>query len=75
MIAQDDRGLIKGKSDIARLYKIDIVGKGRAIMSGFQSEMQLILHFVNKNMNPTGLPDLKRYNLRSDEPGTKEFLA
>ena len=75
MLAQEDRGLIKGKSELSRLYKIDVVGKGRALLSSFQTEMQLILHFVNKNLKPTGMPDLKRYVLRADDPSTKQFLA
>lgn len=29
IIAQEDRGLIKGRSELKRLYKIDIVSKGR----------------------------------------------
>ena len=66
-LASDDRGVIKGKSELSRLYKIDVVGKGRAFMSSFHAEMQLILHFVNKDLDPTGLPDVKKYTLRSDE--------
>ena len=34
LLAQEDRGLIKGKNELSRLFKIDIVGKGRSFMSG-----------------------------------------
>jgi len=38
--------------------------------------MQLILHFVNKSLDPMGHPEIKRYViLRADELPTKQFLA
>ena len=70
----EDRGLIKGRSELSRLYKIDVVGKGRNIMSGNSTELELILHFVNKNRDPTGIPDVKKYVLKSDS-NSKAFLA
>lgn len=51
-----------------------MVGKGRGILGGQYTELELILHFVNKEMNPTGRPDLKKYVLKADEEG-KRFLA
>lgn len=73
-LAQEDRGIIKGKNEIARLFKIDVVGKGRNIMSGMQSELELILHFVNKEMDPTGKAEMRRY-LMKQEQSTTTFLA
>ena len=58
--------MIKGKNEISRLFKIDVVGKGKSFMSGMQTELELILHFVNKEMDPRGAPDVKRYILKSD---------
>ena len=43
-------------------------------MSGFQTEIELILHLVNKERNPTGKPEVKRYQMKS-ETSTKAFLA
>ena len=43
-------------------------------MSGFQTELELIIHMVNKQRDPTGKPDVKRYLLKS-ETSTKQFLA
>ena len=63
-LAQEDRGLIKSKSELKRLFKIDVVEKGRNILNGLNSELELILHYVNKEMDPTGKPDIKRYQLR-----------
>ena len=73
-LSSDDRGEIKGCNELNRLFKIDVVGKGRSIMSGFQSELELILHMVNKQRDPTGKPEVKRYMLKS-EASTKSFLA
>lgn len=76
-MAAEDRGIIKGKSALARLFKIDVVSTRKTLlMGGGQPEMQLILHFVNKSFDPMGHPDIKRYViLRADEPATKQFLA
>ena len=43
-------------------------------MNGLQSELELILHFVNKQMDPAAKPELKRYMLRSEQRTTL-FLA
>ena len=43
-------------------------------MSGNSTELELILHFVNKNRDPTGIPDVKKYVLKSDS-NSKAFLA
>ena len=77
ILAAEDRGIIKGKSELARLFKIDVVSKGKSLlMGGGNPEMQLILHFVNKSLDPMGQPEIKRYVvLRADEPATKQFLA
>jgi len=44
---------------MTRIFKIDVVGKGRRIIGG-HTELELILHFVNKELDPMGKPDLKR---------------
>ena len=66
--------MIKGRSELSRLYKIDVVSKGRNIMSGSSSDLDLILHFVNKNLDPTGVPDVKKYTMKADAI-SKAFLA
>jgi hypothetical protein len=45
---------------------IDIVEKGK-------KEIELILHFVNKNLNPLESPNIKRYRMNLDED-TQLFL-
>ena len=73
ILAAEDRGIIKGKSNLDRLFKIDVVSKGKSLLMGTgQSEIQMILHFVNKSLDPMGHPDIKRYVImRTDEPATK----
>ena len=72
-MAQEDRGMIKSRSEITRLFKIDVKGHRFSRISG-TAELELILHFVNKQMDPSGKPILKTYLLKSDEQ-TKSFLA
>ena len=43
-------------------------------MSGSSSDLDLILHFVNKNLDPTGVPDVKKYTMKADAI-SKAFLA
>ena len=57
-----------------RLYKIDVVANGGIGQFGLANEIELILHFVNKERDPKKLPDVKRYLLKTDSH-TKSFLA
>ena len=41
---------------------------------GLSQEIELILHFVNKDRDPKKLPEVKRYELKTDNT-TKAFLA
>ena len=72
-MAQQDRGQIKSRNEISRLFKIDIKGHSFSRISGV-AELELILHFVNKEMDPSGKPILKTFLIRSDDE-TKTFLA
>ena len=73
LMAQQDRGQIKSRNEISRLFKIDIKGHSFSRISGV-AELELILHFVNKEMDPAGKPILKTFLIRSDDE-TKAFLA
>jgi len=43
------------------------------ILERSKKEIELILHFVNKNLNPCEKPVIKRYRMDVDE-ATQEFL-
>ena len=72
-MAQQDRGQIKSRNEISRLFKIDIKGHSFSRISGV-AELELILHFVNKEMDPTSKPILKTFLIKNDKD-TKAFLA
>jgi len=57
---------VKSRTSLERLYMIDIVEKGK-------KEIELIMHFVNKQLNPTMSPVIKRYRMTLDLK-TKAFL-
>ena len=57
---------MKSKTELERLYMIDILERGK-------KEIEIILHFVNKNLNPMEMPVIKRYRMNVDET-TFEFL-
>ena len=46
---------------------IDIVERGK-------NEIELIMHFINKNYSPLQSPEIKRYRMNVDEH-TQEFLV
>jgi hypothetical protein len=48
--------------------------KSRFAKSTQITEIELHLHFVNKERDPTKLPVLKRYSMKADEAG-KKFLS
>ncbi len=53
-------GIFKGKTNVERLYKIDIIEKGKR-------EIEIIMHFVNKQYNPMMSPSIKRYRMALDQ--------
>lgn len=58
---EEKRAMAKVKSltNLERLYMIDIVEKGK-------KEIELVMHFVNKQFNPTMSPVIKRYRMHLD---------
>ena len=72
-MAQEEKGQIKSRNEISRVFKIDVKSHRFSRISG-TAELELILHFVDKSMDPTSKPILKTYLVRSDEQ-TKSFLA
>ena len=64
---QKKLGLVKSKTNLERLYMIDIVEKGK-------KEIEIIMHFVNKHYNPLLSPDIKRYRMNIDGD-SQEFLV
>ena len=66
--------MVKSCNELERLFKIDVVGKGAGGTISLGQDIELILHFVNKERDPKKLPDVKRYILKSDN-NTKSFLA
>ena len=57
---------MKSKIELKRLFMIDIVEKGK-------KEIELYLHFINKEYSPFQSPEIKRYIMNLDE-STQEFL-
>jgi hypothetical protein len=56
-------------TELKRLFKIDIF----AVENSKQNEIELVLHFVNKQKDPRLPSVIKQYCLVNDD-GTKEFL-
>jgi hypothetical protein len=50
---------VKSITKLERLYMIDIVERGK-------KEIELVMHFVNKQYNPTMSPVIKRYRMTLD---------
>lgn len=61
------KAVVKSVTHLSRLYMLDIVEKGK-------KEIELILHFVNKQQNPTMSPDIKRFRMVLDAV-TQQFLV
>jgi hypothetical protein len=53
------RVYVKSVTNLSRLYMLDIVEKGK-------KEIELILHLVNKALNPLMSPEIKRYRMTLD---------
>jgi hypothetical protein len=51
---------VKSKTKLERLYMIDIVERGK-------KEIEVVMHFVNKQYNPTMSPTIKRFRMVLDE--------
>lgn len=60
------KAITKSVTHLSRLYMLDIVEKGK-------KEIELILHFVNKQCNPTLSPVIKRFRMTLDQ-STHQFL-
>jgi len=58
---------VKSLTNLERLYMIDILEKGK-------KEIELVMHFVNKQFNPTMSPVIKRYRMYLDNE-TQSFLV
>ena len=58
--------LVKNEIKIERLYMIDIVERSK-------KEIEVIMHFVNKQYDPLQSPEIKRYRMNLDEQ-TQQFL-
>ena len=84
---QKERGLVKSCTELERLFKVDIVQLQQNFVSleslaskltkqttpkDFEIELQL--HFVNKERDPQKLPVFKRFRMKAD-PTAKKFLA
>ena len=57
---------VKSKTNLERLYMIDIVERGK-------KEIEVVMHFVNKQYNPTMSPTIKRFRMILDQ-STQDFL-
>ena len=57
---------MKSKTELKRLFMIDIIEKGK-------TELELILHFINKDYSPLQSPIIKRF-IMSVDAQTQEFL-
>lgn len=58
---------MKSRVEVKRLFMIDIVERGK-------KEIELILHFINKEYSPWKSPQIKKYIMPVDE-NTQEFLV
>ena len=66
-VAQKDKGLVKSCTELARLFKVDVIPRGNKATFGLSAaEVDLILSFVNKAKDPKQAPEIKRYTLRTD---------
>ena len=52
--------VVKNETSLERLFMIDILERGKR-------EIELVLHFVNKQFNPMLSPQIKRYRMQLDE--------
>lgn len=60
------KAVVKSITELERLFKVDIFARS-------QTEIEVVLQFVNKERNPGQLPEIKRYKLGLDRL-TQEFL-
>lgn len=60
------KAVVKSITELERLFKVDIFARS-------QTEIEVVLQFVNKERNPQQLPHFKRYRLTLDRL-TQEFL-
>ncbi|CDW76654.1 UNKNOWN [Stylonychia lemnae] len=64
---QNKLALLKSETNLERLYMIDVLERGK-------KEIEIIMHFVNKQYNPMMSPDIKRYRMNIDAD-TQQFLV
>jgi hypothetical protein len=58
-VLKEKKGLLKSKTKLSRMYMIDIFEHGK-------KEIEVLMHFVNKNYNPMEAPKIKRYRMSID---------
>ena len=51
--------VVKSKTELERLFKLDIVEKSK-------TEMEILFHFVNKDLNPLKSAEIKRFVMAVD---------
>jgi hypothetical protein len=51
-------GIVKSVTELSRLFKIDILA---AMNSKAKNDMELVLHFVNKDRDPMVPPTIKHF--------------
>lgn len=80
---QRERGIVKSCTELERLFKVDIAQVSSSLSAltsklstkaAAEPDIEVQLHFVNKERNPFVLPVLKRYTMKADEAG-KKFLS
>ena len=59
---------------MSRLFKIEVIREAKKRFSMHATELELRLHFVNKELDLAGKTVMKKYWLRNDE-STTTFLA
>ena len=73
-LARNDHGLIKSRNALSRIFNIEVNREAKRRFSLHATELELRIHFVNKDEDPAGNTVLKKYWLRADDNTTK-FLA
>ena len=59
-------GVVKSVTELSRLFKIDLAAYNT-------TDLEIVLHFVNKERDPCKFPTIKRFVVVNDT-ATKDFL-